>query len=66
MVALLSFLAGHDLPLAFRPVELAAIIGAALVVALTVANGRSTRREGVMLLVLYAAVVVAFGFAGDR
>ena len=65
-VAILSFLVGHDLPLAFRPVEIGAIAGAALVVGLTVADGRSRRREGVMLLVLYAAVVVAFGFAGDR
>ena len=65
-VALLSFLAGHDLPLAFRPIELAAITGAALVVALTVANGRSSRRKGVMLLVAYATLVIAFGFVGER
>ena len=65
-IAILSFLVGHDLPLSFRPVELAAIAGAALVVGLTVADGRSRRRKGIMLLVLYAAVVAAFGFAGDR
>ena len=63
---MLSFLGGHDLPLAFRPIELAAITGAALVVALTVANGRSSRRKGVMLLVAYATLVIAFGFVGER
>jgi len=65
-IAILSFLVGHDLPLSFRPVELAAIAGAALVVGITVADRRSRRRKGIMLLVLYAAVVAAFGFAGDR
>jgi Ca2+:H+ antiporter len=65
-IALLSFLVGHDLPLAFRPVELGAMAGAGLVVAFTVARGRSKRWEGFMLLALYAAVVIAFGFAGDR
>jgi Ca2+:H+ antiporter len=65
-IALLSFLVGHDLPLSFRPVELAAVAGAGLAVALTVADGRSRRRNGFMLLALYAGVVTAFGFAGDR
>lgn len=65
-IALLSFLVGHDLPLAFRPVELAALVGAALVVAITVTDGRSRRWEGFALVALYAGVVVAFGFAGDR
>jgi Ca2+:H+ antiporter len=65
-IALLSFFVGHELPLSFRPVELAAVGGAALVVAMTVADGRSRRWQGLMLLALYAGVVVAFGFAGDR
>ena len=65
-IALLSFFIGHDLPLAFRPVELAAVGCAAVVVAFTVADGRSRRWEGFVLLALYAAVVTAFGFAGDR
>jgi len=66
VVALLSFLVGNDLPLAFRPVELAAIGGAALVVAITVADGCSRRWQGFALLALYAGVVTAFAFAGDR
>jgi len=65
-VVLLSFLVGHGLPLAFRPVELAAVGGAALAVAITVADGRSQRWKGYVLLALYAGVVTAFGFAGDR
>jgi Ca2+:H+ antiporter len=65
-VALLSFLVGHNLPLAFRPVELAAVCGAALVAALGVADGGSKRWQGFALLALYAGVVTAFWFAGDR
>jgi Ca2+:H+ antiporter len=65
-VALLSFLVGHDLPLAFRPIEVAALGIAAIVVAVTVADGRSKRWEGFVLVTLYAALVTAFGFAGDR
>jgi len=65
-VVLLSFLVGHGLPLAFRPVELAAVGGAALAVAITVVDGRSQRWKGYVLLALYAGVVTAFGFAGDR
>ena len=65
-IALLSVLVGRGLPLAFRPVELAAMGVAAIVVAITVADGRSKRWEGFLLLGLYAAVVVAFGFSGDR
>jgi Ca2+/H+ antiporter len=65
-VALLSFLFPHPLPLSFRPVELVAMGGAAAVVALAVANGRSTRRAGVVLVSLYAVVVVGFWVAGDR
>jgi Ca2+:H+ antiporter len=65
-VALLSFFIGNELPLSFRPVELAAMLGAGLAVALAVADGRSRRWEGFVLLALYACVVVAFGVAGDR
>jgi Ca2+:H+ antiporter len=65
-IALLSFFAGRDLPLSFRPVELGAVAAAALAVAVAVGSGRSRRRHGVMLLVLYAALVTAVGFAGDR
>ena len=65
-VALLSFLVGTSLPLAFRPVELAAMGIAGIAVAITVADGRSKRWEGFLLLGLYTAIVVAFGFSGDR
>jgi Ca2+:H+ antiporter len=65
-IALLSFLVGRGLPLSFRPIELAAMGGAAIVVAFAVADGRSKRWEGFLLLAIYAALVVAFGFSGDR
>jgi Ca2+:H+ antiporter len=65
-VALLSVLVGHDLPLAFRPIELGAVGLAAVAVTLAVADGCSKRWRGFALLAFYAAVVVAFGFAGDR
>ncbi len=65
-VALLSVLVGDDLPLAFRPIELVTMGGAAAAAGLLVANGRTTRREGYALLGLYAVAAVAFGLAGDR
>jgi Ca2+:H+ antiporter len=65
-VVLLSFLVGHDLPLAFRPVELAAVGGAAVAVAAAAADGCSKRWQGYVLLALYAGVVIAFGLSGDR
>ena len=65
-VALLSVFVGHDLALTFRPVEIAAMGGSAVAAMLVVLNGRTTRREGYLLLALYAIAVVAFGFAGDR
>jgi Ca2+:H+ antiporter len=66
VIALVSFLFGHDLPLAFRPIELAALGIAGLVVTITVLDGRLMRWEGFALLALYSAIVVTFGFAGDR
>jgi Ca2+:H+ antiporter len=65
-IALLSYFVGNELPLAFRPVELAALGGAAVVVAVTVVDGRSKRSDGFVLLALYAAIVAAFWLAGDR
>jgi Ca2+:H+ antiporter len=64
--ALLSWLVGHELPLSFRPVELVAMGLSALVVTATVSDGRSTRREGVVLLGAYALAVAAFALAGNR
>jgi Ca2+:H+ antiporter len=66
VVALLSFTVTPALPLTFRPIELGAMGGAAVAVAVAIMSGRSRRREGALLVALYVAVAVAFGFAGDR
>jgi Ca2+/H+ antiporter len=52
--------------LTFRPVELAAMGGAALAVAIVVWDGRARRWEGALLIGLYAVAAIGFGFAGDR
>jgi Ca2+:H+ antiporter len=65
-VMLLSFAFSHPLTLAFRPVELAAMGAAAAFVAVVIRDGRSRRWEGALLVAVYAAMVIAFGFAGDR
>ena len=61
---LLSILGSHDLTLAFRPVELATVALATLAVALVVLDGRSTRREGIVLVTGYGGAVVAYALAG--
>jgi Ca2+:H+ antiporter len=66
MVMLLSFAFAHPLTLAFRPIELAAMGGAAALVAVVIRDGRARRWEGALLIGVYLAMVVAFGFAGDR
>ena len=65
-VALLSFFSEHPLALAFRPIELIAMGGAAAFVAFVIRDGRSRRWEGVLLIGVYAALVVWFLAAGDR
>jgi Ca2+:H+ antiporter len=65
-VALLSWLVKPALPLTFRPVELAAMGGSALVVALVLYDGRARRGEGFLLVGLYAVAAVGFLVAGDR
>jgi Ca2+:H+ antiporter len=65
-IALLSFLVGDALPLTFRPVELAAMGGAAVFVAIVVADGRTRRWEGFLLVGVYVAVAAGFWVAGDR
>jgi Ca2+:H+ antiporter len=65
-VALVSFLSEHPLALAFRPVELIAMGGAAAFVAFVIRDGRSRRWEGLLLIGVYAALVVWFLAAGDR
>jgi Ca2+:H+ antiporter len=65
-VVLLSFAIGHALPLSFRPVELIAMGVSAAFVALVLADGRSRRWEGFLLVAVYVAFVVGFFAAGDR
>ena len=65
-VALLSWLVRPALPLSFRPIELAAMGGAAALVALTVSDGRGRRWEGFFLVAVYAGVAAGFWVAGDR
>ena len=65
-VALLSWLLKPALPLTFRPVELAAMGGSALVVAFVLWDGRARRWEGALLVGLYAVAAAGFAFAGDR
>jgi Ca2+:H+ antiporter len=66
VVTLLSLLFTHPLALAFRWTELFAMAGAAVVVAATVWDGRSHRREGAFLVAAYAAAVLGFLFGGTR
>ncbi len=66
VVAIVSFAFPDALPLSFRPIELAAMGGAAAFVAFVISDGRSRRWEGFLLVGVYAAVAVAFGVAGDR
>ncbi|HEU5477782.1 MAG TPA: calcium/proton exchanger [Gaiellaceae bacterium] len=66
VVTLLSLLFTHPLALAFRWTELFAMAGSALVVAATVWDGRSHRREGALLVAAYAAAVLGFLFGGGR
>ena len=66
VVALISFAFAHPLALAFRPIELAAMGGAAFFVGFVIRDGRSRRWEGALLIAVYAAFVVWFLAAGDR
>jgi Ca2+:H+ antiporter len=66
LVALFSFAVRPPLTLAFRPVELASIAGAVLVVGLVVRDQKGTRREGAILLIAYAGMVIAYYFSGNR
>jgi Ca2+:H+ antiporter len=62
--ALLSIATSHDLTLAFRPVELATVALATVLVTVFVLDGRSTRGEGIALLAAYGGVVAAYALAG--
>jgi Ca2+:H+ antiporter len=64
-VALLAW-AIEPLALSFRPVELGAVGGSALFAALLLAQARSTRVRGSLLIAAYVAVAVAFFVVGER
>jgi Ca2+:H+ antiporter len=65
-VALLSWIVTPALPLSFRQVEIGALFGSVAVAALVLAQGRSSRGRGAVLVGAYAVVVAAFAIAGDR
>jgi Ca2+:H+ antiporter len=65
VVALLSGVVGKDLPLAFRPVEIATMAAAALAVFLVIYDARARRWEGFALLGAYVACVGVYWVAGD-
>jgi len=64
-VALLAWLI-QPLALSFRPVEMIALAGSVVVTGALLADGRSSRRKGVILILVYVAVAVLFFLAGDR
>ena len=65
-IALLSWVVRPALPLSFRPIELATMGGAALLVGIVLADGRGRRWEGFFLVVVYVGVALAFLATGDR
>jgi Ca2+:H+ antiporter len=66
VVTLLSLLFTHHLALAFRWTELFAMAGAAVVATAVVWDGRSSKREGVFLVIAYIAAVIGFYLGGGR
>ena len=65
-IALLAWVVTPALPLAFRWEEIGAMALATVVVTAVVFDGTSRRWEGWALVGVYVALVVGFGFAGDR
>jgi Ca2+:H+ antiporter len=66
VVLLLSFAFTHPLTLAFRPVELIGMGAAAVFVGFVISDGRSRRREGLLLIGVYTAFAVICFYLGDR
>jgi Ca2+:H+ antiporter len=64
-VALLSWLI-DPLALSFRPVELGVLAASVVVSAAMLRDGRTSRRDGVLLIVTYACAAGAFFVVGDR
>jgi Ca2+:H+ antiporter len=64
-VALLALLI-EPLALSFRKVEIAALAVGVIVTSILLADGRSSRLKGVILIVTYVGVATAFYVAGDR
>ena len=64
-VTLLALLI-EPLALSFRQVEIAALAVGVLVTSILLADGRSSRLKGVILIAVYVGVAVAFYVAGDR
>lgn len=65
VIVLLSW-AIDPLALAFRPIEIAAMVAAAAVAGSVLARGRSSHVGGAILLGTYVAVAASFYLAGDR
>ena len=65
-VALLSWIVTPALPLSFRQVEIGALFGSVAVTMLVLAQGRSSRGRGAVLVGAYAVVVAAFWLADGR
>jgi Ca2+:H+ antiporter len=66
LVTLLSLFFMHSIPLSFRWEELVAMAGAVALAGKPVLSGKSSHREGILLIVAYAAVVGGFLAAGNR
>ena len=64
-VALLAWLI-EPLALSFRPVELIAVGASVVATGALLADGRSSRAKGAILVASYVAVAAAFFVAGDR
>jgi Ca2+:H+ antiporter len=64
-VALLAWLI-DPLALAFREIELAAVAVAVVVTAALLADGRSSRLKGTILVLVYLGIAVVFFNAGER
>ena len=64
-VALLALLI-EPLALSFRQVEIAALAVSVVITSLLLADGRSSRLKGMILIAVYVGVAAAFYVAGDR